>query len=639
MCGIVGSIQTGEHVPLRDAVRRAMDHMVHRGPDGQGLEEFIVRNGTASSTLGAPPIATVLFGHRRLAIIDLSEAARQPMSTPDGRFHLSFNGEIYNYREIRAELKNLGHSFRTSSDAEVLLEGWRRWGKALLPRLIGMFAFAVFDSEHASVLLARDPFGIKPLYYVQDRHRIVFASEIAPLLEVPGVSRKAHPQTVYDFLSGAMGELADRTFFQDVRQLAAGHYLAISCAAPGTAEPVCYWELERKRAQCISPQEASSGFRDLFEQSIRLHLRSDVPVGVSLSGGMDSSAITAMVRAVQGPEIPLHTFSYVAEDPELSEERWSGMVARAMAAKQHLVHIHPNELVEDFRELVRVQEQPFGSPTIYAQYRIFRSVHEAGVKVVLTGQGADQYLGYIRHLPVRLATLVRTGHWLAAMQFLRHAKALPTSAALSLRGVVRETLPATLVETVRRVRTRPPLGANADWFRERGIGSPRTRYSKGPGRSLHGLAKQNLLEALPALLRFEDRNAMAFSVENRVPFLTTDLLHFVFSLPEEEIISAEGRCKAVLLRAMRGLVPMEVLDRRDNIGFAMPISKLNRQTQSWLQGILRGAAAIPALDVAELERRVNLTLDNQASDTESERWLWRWLSLITWASEFQVRFA
>ena len=132
---------------------------------------------------------------------------------------------------------------------------------------------------------------------------------------------------------------------------------------------------------------------------------------------------------------------------------------------------------------------------------------------------------------------------------------------------------------------------------------------------------------------------MAFSVENRVPFLTTDLLHFVFSLPEEEIISAEGRCKAVLLRAMRGLVPMEVLDRRDNIGFAMPISKLNRQTQSWLQGILRGAAAIPALDVAELERRVNLTLDNQASDTESERWLWRWLSLITWASEFQVRFA
>src|SRR5919109_1079091 len=565
MCGIVGSIQTGEHVPLRDEIRCAMDHMVHRGPDGQGLEEFIVGNGTVSPSLGTPQTATVLFGHRRLAIIDLSGAARQPMSTPEGRFHLIFNGEIYNYKEIRSELQNLGHTFRTSSDAEVLLEGWRRWGKALLLRLIGMFAFAVLDCEQASVLLARDPLGIKPLYYVQDRHRVVFASEIAPLLE-------------------------------------------------------------------------GSGFRDLFEQSIRLHLRSDVPVGVSLSGGMDSSSITTTVRAVQGPETPLDTFSFVAEDPELSEERWSGIVARAMAAKQHLVHVHPNELVEDFREVVRVQEQPFGSPTIYAQYRIFQSAQEAGVKVVLTGQGADQYLGYIRHLPARLATLLRTGHWLAAIRFLRQARALPTSAAPTLREVVRETLPAGLVEAVRRARTRPPLGANADWFRERGIGSSRTRHSQHSGGSLHDLLRQNLLETLPALLRFEDRNAMAFSVENRVPFLTTDLVRFVLSLPEEEIVSSEGCSKAVLLRAMRGLVPKEILERRDKIGFAMPISKLNRQAESWLRGILKGAAAIPALDPAELERRVNLTLSDQPSDIESERWLWRWLSLITWASEFQVRF-
>jgi len=615
-----------------------MDHMVHRGPDGQGFEEFVVRDSAVSESSGAPPAATVLFGHRRLAIIDLSEAARQPMSTPDGRFHLIFNGEIYNYREIRAELKTLGHTFRTSSDSEVLLAGWRRWGKTLLPRLIGMFALAVLDSDEASVLVARDPFGIKPLHYVQGRQRIVFASEIAPLLGFPGVSRRADPQTVYDFLSGALGERGDRTFFADVRQLAAGHYLAISCKSPGTAEPVCYRELEPKRARRISPEEASSRFRDLFEQSIRLHLRSDVPVGVSLSGGTDSSSITAMVRAVQGPEFPLHTFSYVAEDPELSEERWSGIVARAMAAEQHLVHVQACELVRDFHRLIRAQEQPFGSPTIYAQYRIFRSAHEAGVKVVLTGQGADQYLGYIRHLSARLAALLRTGHWLGAIRFLRHAKALPAAGALSWRGVVRETLPASLVEAVRRVRTRPPLAANAEWFRERGIGSSATRSTEGRARRLHDLLGQNLLEALPALLRFEDRNAMAFSVENRVPFLTTDLLNFVCSLPEEEIISSEGRCKAVLLRAMRGLVPSEILERRDKIGFAMAIPKLNRQTEAWLQGILSDAAAIPALDVVELQRRVNLALLNHASDTESERWLWRWLSLITWAKEFQVRF-
>lgn len=613
-----------------------MDHMVHRGPDDQGLAEFILGNRAVSGSPNRSRPATVAFGHRRLAVIDLSEAARQPMSTADGRFHLIFNGEIYNYQEIRAELKNLGHRFRTSSDAEVLLEAWQRWGKALLPRLVGMFAFAILDSEQASVLLARDPFGIKPLYYVQDRRRIVFASEIAPLLDVPGVSRKAHPQTLYDFLSGALGERADKTFFQDVRQLAAGHYLEISCGSPGTAEPACYWQLERRRPAALSPNQASAGFRDLFEQSIRLHLRSDVPVGVSLSGGTDSSSITAMVRVVRSPEVPLHTFSYVAEDPELSEERWSRIVAAAVSAEQHLVYAPPDELVRDFRELVRVQEQPFGSPTIYAQYRIFQSAREAGVKVVLTGQGADQYLGYVRHLSVRLSTLVRTGRWLEAIRFLRQVRARPTSTALSLRRVLREILPARVVETVRRLRARPPVAANPDWFRERC--SPLTPYTEGDAGSLHDRLRQNLLEALPALLRFEDRNAMAFSIENRVPFLTTDLLHFVFSLPEEEIISSEGRCKAVLLRAMRGLVPREVLERRDKIGFAMPVSKLNRQSRSWLEGVLRGAAAIPALDARELERRVNLTLHKQPPDTESERWLWRWLSLITWASEFQVRF-
>jgi asparagine synthase (glutamine-hydrolysing) len=636
MCGIVGSVQVGGREPYRDQVRRAMRQMAHRGPDGEGFKEFVVSKAVDEAGL-EEVTATVLLGHRRLAIIDLSEAAGQPMSTRDGRFHLIFNGEIYNYREIQAELKRLGHTFRTSSDAEVLLEGWQRWGKSMLTRLIGMFAFAILDREKASVLLARDPFGIKPLYYVQHQQSIVFASEIAPLLDFPGTSRRAHPQTVYEFLSGVLGEHSDRTFFQDVHQLAAAHYLLISCDSPGRAEPVSYWELWRKPADRISPQEAGSRFRNLFEQSIRLHLRSDVPVGVSLSGGMDSSSITAMVRAVQGPESPLHTFSYVADDPRLSEERWSGIVARATSAQQHLVHVDSSQVVEDYQQLVRLQEQPFGSPTIYAQYCIFRRAREAGVKVVLSGQGADQYLGYIRHLSVRLASLLRRGHWVAAIRFLRHARSLPLTGSLGLRSLVRHTLPSGLVAMAKRLRTTVPKGVNAGWFRQRGIGLPKPHHLGGQA-SLHDLLRQNLSETLPALLRFEDRNAMAFSVENRVPFLTTELVDFVLSLPESEIISPEGRCKAVLLRAMQGLVPREILDRHDKIGFAMPMSQLNRQTKTWLEGIMRDAAAIPALDASELQRQVKLTLYDHSSDAESHRWLWRWLSLITWAHEFQVRF-
>jgi asparagine synthase (glutamine-hydrolysing) len=637
MCGIVGSIQTGEHEPFREQVRCAMDCMAHRGPDGKGFDEFVVSDKTASHSLGKPGTATVLFGHRRLAIIDLSENARQPMSTPDGRFHLVFNGEIYNYREIGAELKNLGQTLRTHSDTEVLLLGWQRWGTNLLPRLMGMFSFAVLDRENATVLLARDPFGIKPLFYFQGRESVVFASEITPLLNFPGISRLANAQTVYEFLSGVFGEHSNRTFFQDVRQLPAAHYILIPCLSPETAVPVCYWEVKRKSAGRIAPEQSSSRFRELFEKSVELNMRSDVPVGVSLSGGTDSSSITATARFTQGPGYPLHTFSYVADDPQLSEQRWCEIVTRATSTTQHWVYIQPGELIRDFEQLVRVQEQPFGSPTIYAQYRIFRCAHEEGVKVILSGQGADQYLGYIHHLPVRLASLLRQGRWVAALRFLRYAKALQIRGGLRFRSLVRHTLPKGLVDAAKSLRASGPPGVNREWFHERGIGLPMTCHRENDS-SLHDLLKQNLMETLPGLMRIEDRNAMAFSVENRVPFLTTELVDFVFSLPEEEIISERGRCKAVLLRAMESVVPKEILERRDKIGFAMPVAKLNRQTEMWLEESLRDAAAIPVLQASQVEKHLKVTIRERPTDPESQRWLWRWLTFIAWVHEFRVCF-
>lgn len=637
MCGIVGSIQTGEHEPFREQVRRAMDHMVHRGPDGEGLEEFVIGNGAIPHSSGAPRPATVLLGHRRLAIIDLSEDALQPMSTPDGRFHLIFNGEIYNYHEIGAELKNLGQTLRTHSDTEVLLLGWQRWGINLLPRLIGMFSFAVLDRKNATVLLARDPFGIKPLYYVQGRESIIFASEITPLLDFPGISRRADAQTVYEFLSGVFGEHSNRTFFQDVQQLAAAHYLLIPCLSPAKAVPVCYWEVKRNLVGQFSPEQSSTRFRELFEKSVDLNLRSDVPVGISLSGGMDSSSITATARSRKGLGYPLHTFSYVADDPQLSEQRWCEIVTRAAQTEQHWVYIQPGELIQDFERLVRVQEQPFGSPTIYAQYRIFRCAHEEGVKVILSGQGADQYLGYIHHLSVRLASLLRQKQWIAALRFLRHARALPISGALRLRSVVRHALPRGLVDAAKSLRTSGPPGVNSEWFHERGINGLQTRHEENHS-NLHELLKQNLMQTLPGLMRIEDRNAMAFSVENRVPFLMTELVDYVFSLPEEEIISERGRCKAVLLRAMESVVPKEILERRDKIGFAMPVAKLNRRTEMWLEENLRDAATIPALQALEVAKHFKVTLRDRPTDPESQRWLWRWLTLITWVHEFQVCF-
>jgi asparagine synthase (glutamine-hydrolysing) len=260
-------------------------------------------------------------------------------------------------------------------------------------------------------------------------------------------------------------------------------------------------------------------------------LRSDVPVGVSLSGGMDSSAITAMVRAVQGPGAFLPTFSYVADDARLSEERWCAIVARETSSVPHLVHVQPRELREDFRQLVRVQEQPFGSPTIYAQYRIYRCAHEAGLKVILSGQGSDQYLGYTRHLSVRLASLLRSGCWLAALRFLRHLVSLPARGALEPLSLIRQILPSRVSALAQVLRRPPRSGLNIEWFRLRGVDLLSNGNSNGY-RRLHELLQQNVLQTIPSLLRFEDRNAMSFSVENRVPFLTTKLVDFALSLPE-----------------------------------------------------------------------------------------------------------
>lgn len=634
MCGIVGSVQIDGAESYRVQVRRAMSAMAHRGPDGEGFKEFALSKHAAE--LATLPTATVCIGHRRLAIIDLSEAGAQPMATPDERFHIIFNGEIYNYREIRTELEALGHVLRTRSDTEVLLAGWQCWGTALLPRLIGMFSFAVLDLRESVLVLVRDPFGIKPLYYARSGHGLVFASEIKPLLDFPAVSRKANAETSYEFLAGGMGDHSNKTFYQDIVQLPAAHYLAMQCHSPATSEPVRYWEPKRTTVH-RSPEQASERFRELFEESIRYHLRSDVPVGVSLSGGTDSSSITAMARFVQGPRAPLQTFSYVADDPQLSEERWCAIVVRAAKAQQHWIRIRADELRGDFERLVRVQEQPFGSPTICAQYRVYQCAREAGVKVILSGQGSDQYLGYIRHASVRLASLIRSGRWAAALSLLRHSRDLLTRDALSLRAVARQLLPKPFLTTARRWRTSVPVGINVDWFRSRGF-CLSDRNGVVARRSLHELLKENIFATLPSLLRFEDRNAMAFSVENRVPFLTTKLLDFVFSLPEEEIISNEGQSKVVLHRAMRGVVPTEILDRRDKIGFAMPLLKVNHQSAPWLQTVLSLAAEIPVLKAPEVHKHLSLTLMGRLTDTNSSRLLWRWLSFISWAREFSVRF-
>src|SRR5262249_4515766 len=290
-------------------------------------------------------------------IIDLTAAGRQPMSSRDGRYHLVYNGEIYNYLELRSELQRLGHIFNTQTDSEVLLEAYAEWGAKALLRFVGMFAFAILDTTERTLFLARDFFGIKPLYYADSDESFAFASEIAPLLALTCAGRKVNPAALLLYLRHGLSDQGMNTLLSGINQLPGAHYMELALDRPCLARPIRYWTPQLGGAD-LGFDDAAQRLRELFLDSIRLHLRSDVPVGAALSGGIDSSSIVAGMRCVD-PSLEIHTFSYIADDPSFSEECWVDLAAARAGAKVHKLRPTSKELVNDVEDLISAQEEPF----------------------------------------------------------------------------------------------------------------------------------------------------------------------------------------------------------------------------------------------------------------------------------------
>jgi asparagine synthase (glutamine-hydrolysing) len=559
----------------------------------------------------------LVFGFRRLAILDLSSAGHQPMRTPDGRYYIILNGEIYNYLELRAELEALGHTFRSHSDTEVLLNAYVRWGAAALNRLVGMFAFAVLDVHERMLFLARDFFGIKPCYYAYWRGGLAFASEIKALLDLPGVSRRVNPQRLHDYVRFGVTDHGAETLFAEVHQLPAAHYLEIPLSPTGQVRPVRYWQVDLSRRLNLTFEDAAHRLREMFLENIRLHLRSDVPVGVSFSGGIDSSSIVTVMRRLQGKELRLSTFSYIADDTALNEEGWVDLVTSETGATPYKVRPEPRDLLADLDELVYVQDEPFGSTSIYAQHRVFRLARDMGIKVMLDGQGADELLGgYPVYAGARMASLIRQWKWMAALRFFWQASRLAwIDGKRLLLGAGSFFVPAVFHNPLRRVvgKDLAATSLNTAWLAKHNVAV--RRVERGPCRDFF---RQRLYETLvdtnlPMLLRYEDRNSMAHSIESRVPFLTPALVNFVFALPEEYIIASDGTSKAVFRKAMRGIVPDSVLDRKDKVGFGrIPVLNVRALEQDW-HGVVTGRKPFDFR-------------------------IWRWVNLIRWTDRFEVSF-
>lgn len=643
MCGIAGiTIPAGRELEV-GRLRAASDLLEHRGPDDRGFLGWNRRDAvTTGRDAQVCERSEVAFVHRRLSILDLSDAGRQPMSSRDGRHHIVFNGEIYNFKELRKELEETGHTFTSTGDTEVLLVAYRTWGAAVLTRLVGMFAFAVLDTLEGTIFLARDFFGIKPLFYTFWNGTFAFASEIKPLLVLTGRPAIANSRRLFHYLRFGLTDHGGETLFKGVHQLPAAHHLLVDVHRTEESQPRRYWDLPMEKRCDLSFDEAAEKLRELFLESVRLHLRSDVPVGGALSGGIDSSAIVMGMRHLRGEELDLHAVSYVADDPEISEGKWIDLVGSEAGAEVHRTRPEPRDLAGDMERLIEVQEEPFGSTSIYAQHRVFRLARESGIKVMLDGQGADEMLGgYRPYLAARITSLLRSGNPVQAMRFLNTARGLQGTGLKDLVGWLGYTLLPTGVHSVARKlmgKDLFPEWISKDWFEARGVEFespvPRSRSRDALRETLYMTLTSS---SLPLLLRYEDRNSMAHSIESRVPFLTPELTGFLLSLPEEYLIDRDCTSKAVFRRAMRGIVPDAILDRKDKIGFATPEKEWLTRLKSWVDGILGGesARAIPALDMKAARAEWEGILDgNRRFDWH----IWRMINLIRWAERFDVRF-
>ncbi|MBL8202144.1 MAG: asparagine synthase (glutamine-hydrolyzing) [Chromatiales bacterium] len=614
MCGISG-IVSARGPASAEELGRMTSLIEYRGPDDFGYLGYSSRSGKVRFTRDTGELAPgggqeydLLLGHRRLAILDLSEQGRCPMPSADRRLWITYNGEIYNYLELRAELAALGHRFTTGTDTEVILAAYRQWGTGCLDRFNGMWSFALLDVDKSILFCARDRLGVKPFYYHWDGRTFSFGSEIKQLLCLPRVTAEAHPGVLFDFLVFSVyGCNSEQTFFRDVMDMRGGHYLVVPLGSlqGWVPKPVQWWSIDlRNKLEGLSDRQYADRYREIFEDAVRLRLRSDVPVGSCLSGGLDSSGIVCVVdRLLKNAGVAglQKTFTSVSDNPRFDEREYAQAVIDATRVEPSFVNPSPERLLADLDRLMWHQDEPFISTSIFAGWCVYGLVREKGVTVTLDGQGPDEMLGgyvpsmYPALLVDNLVTL-ELGAAFRNVRGLHQRRGLPYKRIAT--DLVRELgagrLPRSLMPSLRRARAllAPEflavgleksialrrIDGHGDWCRRVG-GTPFDRE----------LLQATVYDSLPGILRQVDRNSMAFSIEARLPFLDYRLVEYTFSLPTRQKIE-DGLSKQVYRRALDGILPDVIRDRLNKLGFVTA-------EEDWLREGSNGAFARVYADI------------------------------------------
>jgi asparagine synthase (glutamine-hydrolysing) len=545
MCGIAGAIAEFSSGPSAEQrVWRIVDSQKDRGPDAQAVESI------------ASGVNVVVLGHSRLSIIDLSVDANQPMWDQSGRFCLVYNGEIYNYLELRSELLACGHSFRTTSDSEVLIESYKRWGRAAVTRFNGMFAFALLDTQNRQLLLGRDRFGVKPLYYVSRRREFVFASTPSAM----ATDFDCGPDVSY-LARGVQHQLfeddSDGTQYEGIHAVRPGELMAVSWDEVGELETrrQQYYDFEtevlNRREQIVGARE-SDLVDEMFgrlSRAVTLRLRADVPVGISLSGGLDSSSVAALV-AEQHQRV--HGFTFGSPDVRRSEGESVRRVAADTDVQMHFVWPDPEAFIQRYFHAIDSQDAPFTGLSVVAQDLLFQEARRAGVVVLLGGQGADELLmGY------RKFYIFVLKEYLAKRRF---GLALEHLAWFGVALLAEAPQAPLYLRHIPRYLRRHGLESCLNLPRSEGVAAGFTQSESAWRRQVADVLRCSL----PTMLRYEDRNSMGNSVESRLPFLDYRFAEAACALPEALKIR-RGHGKWALRAAMQGRVPDRVrLARRKN---------------------------------------------------------------------------
>ena len=606
MCGIAGFWDESNSLESLRTIENMLEAISHRGPDSRDTYRE----------------NKIVLGHNRLSIIDIEARSDQPMHYQD--CVLVYNGEVYNYIELRKELKKAGYNFTTDSDSEVVIAAYKYWGENCVQHFVGMWAFVIWDKTKQKFFCSRDRFGIKPFYYISYQDKFYFASEIKALKYAPIFDRELNIDQVYRYIQLGWTHFNDETFYKNIKSLPAAHNATLDNKGLSINR---YWDINFQNTIQGTLENKVQDFKELMLESIKLHLRSDVEIGGCLSGGIDSSVIASVIGK-EYPNIEFKNFTIYYDGKGDVDER--SFAKKVTDSHNNLVPFYykptDDDLVEHFDKYFYHQDIPPAGSSAFSQYFVMRLASQKGIKVVLDGQGADEYLvGYMHSFYRFIGEHLMSKNMYKGMKYFKeHANIQGYKSKEKINRFLKSILGGVWGEqklyAYEYKNYFPFLPKNED--------IPFQLSEKGNSRLDQFLYQLIYTTSLPQLLTYEDRNSMAFSIESRVPFLDHRLIEFCFGLNDRDKIH-KGITKHILREAMKSYLPKEIYNRTDKKGFVTP------GEEKWLRGPLKHLLKFDYknFDIVNTHKLKEVIMDYEKGNNKNAKFVWRLASLQKWLNE------